>query len=146
MLEKWNFQHMGPLKKNKNPACCSCIPSSPARPSWDSHGRGNHQCRQSCGTTALWLWPKWYLSARKTEELPSQFKVLVHQLRQSVPVFVLQSHPEKRTSAFSLSSFSAICFGDSFWVFIAQVTTQIFYPIGERNHSEKLGRCAFFSC
>lgn len=50
------------------------------------------------------------------EDLPSQFKVLVHQPCQSVPVFVLQSHPEKRTSRRSPSSLSAICFGDTFRV------------------------------
>lgn len=51
-LVKWIFHNMGPLKKlKKSTACRSCIPSSPAGPSWDSQGRGNHQCRQSCGTT-----------------------------------------------------------------------------------------------
>lgn len=49
---KVNFPSYGTVKQNKkSTACRSCIPSSPAGPSWDSQGRGNHQCTQSCGTT-----------------------------------------------------------------------------------------------
>lgn len=48
---KVNFPSYGAVKKKKSTACRSCIPSSPAGPSWDSQGRGNHQCTQSCGTT-----------------------------------------------------------------------------------------------
>lgn len=54
-LGKWIF-HLGIVwkKKKKSTACQSCIPSSPAGPSWDSQGRGNHQCRQSCGKTGCY--------------------------------------------------------------------------------------------